>query len=58
MIDDEGKNDKKIHFMPLNSKRDEVFKEEDVNRLAPVFINSDLPQEPEKSFKQLRDYLA
>ena len=44
--------------MPLNSKRDEVFKEEDASRLAPVFNNSELPSEPEKFFKQLREYLA
>jgi len=27
---------KRFTFYPLNSKRDEVFREEDANRLAPV----------------------
>lgn len=58
VVDELSPQEKKIHFLPLNSKRDEVFKEEDITRIASVFSNSDLPSEPEKSFKQLRDYLV
>jgi hypothetical protein len=35
-----------------------VFKEEDSNKIAPAFTNTEIPAEPDKSFTILRDYLG
>jgi hypothetical protein len=41
-----------------HSKRDEVFSEEDSNKIAPAFTNTEIPIDPEKSLNVLREYLA
>lgn len=52
------KNERKLHFLPYNHKRDEVFTEEDSNKIAPAFTNTEIPAEPEKDLNTLREYLA
>ena len=48
-----------MHFLPYNNaKRDETFTEEDSNKVAPVFSNTEIPADPEKAFDILREYLA
>ncbi len=52
-----GKAEKKLHFLPFkDSKRDEIFKEGDSNKIGPAFAQTDIPQDPEKCFKTLREY--
>jgi len=51
------KSERKLHFLPfVNSKRDEAFTDEDSNRIAPAFTNTEIPNDPEKSLQALREY--
>lgn len=53
------KPERKIHFLPYeHSRRDEVFTDEDSNRIAPIFTQTEISSDPEKSFRTLRDYLT
>jgi hypothetical protein len=40
----------------LNSKRDETFTDEDSNKIAPAFTNTEIPTDPEKDLSNLREY--
>lgn len=53
------KPEKKLHFLPFkDAKRDEIFNDEDSNKIGPAFAQTDIPSDPEKCFKSLRDYFA
>lgn len=58
VIEDSAPLERKIHFISFKgSNRDETFTDQDYNRIAPAFTQTDIPQEPEQSFKVLKDYL-
>ena len=35
-----------------------MFNEEDSNKIGPVFAQTEIPADPEKCFKSLREYFA
>jgi hypothetical protein len=41
-----------------DAKRDELFNDEDSNKIGPVFGQTDIPSDPEKCFKSLREYYS
>ena len=50
--------ERKLHFLPFaNAKRDEVFTDEDSNKIAPAFSNTEIATEPEKDLNTLTEYL-
>lgn len=59
VIKEKAGGERDVHFLPYNNhKRDETFTDEDSNKIAPAFTNTEIPSEPDKSFSILREYLA
>ena len=53
-----ARQERKLHFLPFaNSKRDEIFTDEDSNKIAPAFTNTEIPSDPEKTLSTLLEYL-
>jgi len=46
------RSERQIHFLPFsNPRRDERFTDEDSNKIAPAFINTGIPNDPEKDLQ-------
>jgi hypothetical protein len=57
VLDDSQPLERKIHFISFKaSNRDETFTEQDYNKIAPAFIQTEIPQDPEISFRMLKEY--
>ncbi len=53
-----GKHEKQLHFFRFqNTKRDEWFTENDDERLAAIFTQSEMDSDVEKQFEVLREFL-
>lgn len=45
------KSERKLHFLPFkDAKRDEIFHDEDSNKIGAVFAQTEIPNDPEKCF--------